>query len=160
MMNIKVLCVGKLKEAYWRDATAEYQKRLNKYCLLQIDDVKEARLSENASPAEETAAKDEEGRSILKRVKKDDYVIALDIAGKQVDSETLAAQINQLGIDGKSDVVFVIGGSIGLSSAVLGRADASVSLSDLTFPHQMVRIILLEQVYRSFKIIRNETYHK
>jgi len=159
-MNITILCIGKLKEQYWAEAVLEYRKRLSKYCSLSIDELKEARLSENASKAEEEAAKAEEGNTILKRIKKEDYVIALEITGKQYDSETLAGHINQLAVSGKSNLVFIIGGSIGLSKDVLSRADEHLSFSALTFPHQMMRVIFLEQIYRVFKIIRNEKYHK
>lgn len=160
MMNIKIICIGKLKESYWVDAMKEYSKRLSKYCVLTIDELKEDRLPENASKAEELAVKDAEGKSILKQIKKEAYVIALEILGKELTSEALAEKVNLLGIEGKSDVVFIIGGSLGLSEEVLKRADFRLSFSKMTFPHQMMRVILLEQIYRSFKIIKNEAYHK
>jgi 23S rRNA (pseudouridine1915-N3)-methyltransferase len=159
-MNITVICIGKLKETYWADAIKEYSKRLSKYCTLAINELKEEKMPENASNAEEIAVKDAEGKSILKQIKKDAYVIALEIKGKELTSEALSEKIEDLGILGKSDLVFVIGGSIGLSDEVLARADLRLSFSKMTFPHQMMRVILLEQIYRSFKIIRNETYHK
>lgn len=159
-MNITIVCVGKLKEKYWTDAAQEYSKRLSKYCTLVINELKEEKSPDNASNAEEMAVKEAEGKSILKQIKKDAYVIALEIQGKELTSEALSEKIESLGIAGKSDLVFLIGGSIGLSEEVLARADYRLSFSKMTFPHQMMRVVLLEQIYRSFKIIRNETYHK
>lgn len=159
-MNITVVCIGKLKERYWTEAVQEYSKRLGKYCTLTINELKEEKAPDNASAAEETAVKDAEGKSILKHIKKEAYVIVLEIQGKELASEDLAEKIRSLGISGKSDLIFVIGGSLGLSEEVLTRADFRLSFSKMTFPHQMMRVVLLEQIYRSFKIIRNEAYHK
>ena len=159
-MNITVIAIGKLKEQYWRDAVAEYSKRLGAYCKLHIVELKESPLPANPSKADEEAVKKAEGAEILNKIAKDDYVITLEIKGKSLCSEELAEKIERLGIDGKSSVVFVIGGSLGLSPEVSGRADFKLSFSAMTFPHQMMRVILLEQVYRSFKIIRKENYHK
>jgi 23S rRNA (pseudouridine1915-N3)-methyltransferase len=159
-MNINVICIGKLKEKYWRDAVAEYQKRLTRYCSITINELKEDRLPDNASRAEEEKVKENEGHSILKAVLDDAYVIALDVRGREMSSEKLAEKIETLGIEGRSNVAFIIGGSLGLSAEVLSRADMRLSFSEITFPHQMMRVILLEQVYRSFKIIKNEAYHK
>ena len=147
-MNITILCVGKLKEKYWRDAEAEYSKRLKRFVNLQITELKESLLPANASPADEAAVKEAEGEAILAKI-----LIGLS-------STQLSAKIEELGLQGKSSIVFVIGGSLGLSPAVSRRADFKLSFSAMTFPHQMMRIILLEQVYRSFKIIRHEAYHK
>ncbi len=160
MLNITVLCVGKLKEKYWTDACAEYSKRLGAYCVIKTDEVKEARLADNAGAAEEQAVIVAEGREILKKIKRDDYVITLEIKGKELDSEQLASKLDLLATDGKSSIVFVIGGSLGLSAEVSARSDFKLSFSKMTFPHQMMRVILLEQVYRAFKINRNEKYHK
>lgn len=159
-MNITVVCIGKLKERYWTEAVQEYSKRLSKYCTLTINELKEEKASDNASAAEESAVKDAEGRNILKQIKKEAYVIALEIQGREMTSEALSEEIRSLGIEGKSDLVFIIGGSLGLSDEVLARADFRLSFSKMTFPHQMMRVVLLEQIYRSFKIIRNEPYHK
>ena len=159
-MNITVLAVGKLKEKYWQDAVKEYSKRLGKYCRLQITEVKESLLRGNPSTADEEAVKVAEGREILGKIKSSDYVITLEIGGRALSSTELAKQIDDLGITGKSSVVFVIGGSLGLSEEVSKRADFKLSFSAMTFPHQMMRVILLEQIYRSFKIIKNEAYHK
>lgn len=159
-MNITVVCIGKLKEKYWTDAVNEYMKRLSAYCSIKIDELKEARLPDNASPAEEEAVREAEGKEILKHISKDDYVITLEIKGNAVTSEQLADKVKALGLDGRSNIVFVIGGSLGLSAAVSQRSDYKLSFSKMTFPHQMMRVILLEQVYRAFKINRNEKYHK
>ncbi len=159
-MNITIVCIGKLKERYWTEAVQEYDKRLSKYCTIAINELREEKSPDNPSEAEEAAVKEAEGKSILKQIKKDAYVIALEIQGKEMTSEALSEKIHNLGISGKSDVVFVIGGSLGLSDEVLTRADFRLSFSKMTFPHQMMRVVLLEQIYRSFKIMRNEPYHK
>lgn len=159
-MNITILTVGKLKEKYWRDAVTEYAKRLGSYCRLQIIEIKESPLPANASAADEEAVKAAEGADILNRIKPADYVVTLEIKGKPFSSEDLAAHMDRLAVTGKSSIVFIIGGSLGLSTEVSRRADLKLSFSAMTFPHQMMRVILLEQIYRSFKIIRNETYHK
>ncbi len=159
-MNINIVCIGKLKEKYWSDAISEYSKRLGRYCTLQIKELKEDRLHDNASAAEEQAVKVNEGKSILKAISDNSYVIALDVKGKQLSSEQLADKIEGLAVDGRSNIDLIIGGSLGLSEEVLKRADFRLSFSPMTFPHQMMRVILLEQIYRSFKIIKNETYHK
>ena len=159
-MNIKIIAIGKLKEKYWQEAVKEYSKRLGAYCSLEIVELKESLLRANASAADEEAVKRAEGEEILNRIRKTDYVITLEIKGKSLTSEALSEKIEQLGIDGHSDVAFVIGGSLGLSPQVSQRADFKLSFSAMTFPHQMMRVILLEQIYRSFKIMRNEAYHK
>ena len=159
-MNVTILAVGKLKEKYWRDAIAEYSKRLKSYCNLQIIEIKESPLRANPSAADEEAVKIAEGADILNKIKPSDYVITLEIKGKGLSSEALAQKIEALAIDGKSSIVFVIGGSLGLSEEVSSRADFKLSFSAMTFPHQMMRVILLEQIYRSFKINRLEAYHK
>lgn len=159
-MNITVICIGKLKEKYWTAAIDEYSKRLKGYCSLDIIELKEARLPDKAGPAEELAVKEAEGEEILKKIKDNQYVITLEVKGKMLSSEKLAEKIDTLGLEGNSNVVFVIGGSLGLSAAVSKRANFKLSFSEMTFPHQMMRVILLEQVYRAFKINRNEAYHK
>jgi 23S rRNA (pseudouridine1915-N3)-methyltransferase len=146
-MNITILSIGKLKEEYWTAASAEYVKRLGKYCTLQIDELKES-------------GPQTEGAVILRRIKKEDFVIALDISGVALDSASLAGKIENLAISGKSRVVFIIGGSDGLSGEVIKNADFRLSFSKMTYPHQLMRVILLEQLYRCFKIINNEKYHK
>ena len=157
-MNIKIICVGKLKEEYWRSASTEYLKRLSSYCQIEVVELKEYKIK-GEGPAAEAQVKEEEGKDILSKIDKE-YVITLEIQGKKLSSEGLSEKINTLALSGKGDVIFVIGGSLGLSPEVSKRADMKLSFSDMTFPHQMMRVILLEQIYRSFKIIRNETYHK
>ena len=159
-MKIKIISVGKLKERYWQEASAEYMKRLSAYCDPEIIEIRESQLRANSSSADEEAVRIEEGREILKRIRPEDHVITLEIKGKSLDSEELARKLDNLGISGRSSVAFVIGGSLGLSREVSGRADMKLSFSAMTFPHQMMRVILLEQIYRSFRIIRGETYHK
>ena len=159
-MNITVITVGKLKERYFREAVEEYSTRLSKYCKLEIAEVPDEKAPENLSPAQELQIIQKEGQGILKHVKEDAYVIALAIQGKQLSSEGLAEFINNLGIKGRSNIAFVIGGSLGLSDEVLRRADYKLSFSPMTFPHQLMRVVLLEQVYRGFRIIKGEPYHK
>ena len=159
-MNITIICIGKLKERYWTEAVEEYSKRLGKYCTLLINELKEERIRDNPSKTEEIAVKEAEGRSILRQIKPGTYVIALEIKGQELTSEKMAKKISNLALEGKSEIIFIIGGSLGLSEEVLNRADFRLSFSKMTFPHQMMRVILLEQIYRSFKIIKNEPYHK
>ncbi len=150
-MQIKILCVGKLKEKYWQDAVAEYKKRLTPYAKLEIQEIKESRSDDIC----------EEGENILDKLSPEDYVIALAIKGKKFASEEFSAQIEKIMADGsKKATVFIIGGSQGLADEVLKRANLEISFSAMTFPHQMMRVILLEQVYRAFKIMKNEPYHK
>ena len=159
-MRIRIVCIGKLKERYWSEAVEEYSKRLSRYCELEIVQLKEARLPDKASLADEQNVIFEEGQSILKNIKEGSQVITLEIKGKELSSEGLSAYLGELQLEGKSDLTIVIGGSLGLSEQVSARADFKLSFSRMTFPHQMMRVILLEQVYRAFKILRNETYHK
>lgn len=159
-MNITIIGVGKLKEKYLKEAVSEYSKRLSKYCKLDIIEVSDEKAPENMSQAEEESVKDKEGQAILKYVKSDTYVIALVIEGKMLTSEAFADFINELGIKGKSNIAFIIGGSLGLSGEVIKRADFKLSFSPMTFPHQLMRMILMEQIYRGYRIIKGEPYHK
>ena len=159
-MDINIICIGKLKERYWEDAVAEYSKRLKPYCQLAIIELKESRLKANAGPAEEEEVKVNEGKDILTHISQQDFVVTLEIKGKKLSSEKLAEKMADLALEGHSTIDFVIGGSLGLSHDVSARADYKLSFSDMTFPHQMMRVILLEQIYRSFKINRHEAYHK
>lgn len=159
-MRIDICCVGKIKEKYFKDAIAEYQKRLGRYSKLSILEVADEKTIEGASEALERQIKDKEGERLLKVLKDDSYVVALAIDGKKYDSVGLAKQLEMLAVEGKSHLQFVIGGSLGLSEQVLKRADLKLSFSDLTFPHQLMRVILLEQIYRSYRIINKEPYHK
>ncbi|MGB7606133.1 MAG: 23S rRNA (pseudouridine(1915)-N(3))-methyltransferase RlmH [Lutisporaceae bacterium] len=159
-MNITVVSVGKLKEKYLKEAIQEYAIRLTKYCKMDIVEVSDEKAPEDMSAAMEAAVRYKEGQAILKQLRDDTYVIALAIQGKQLSSEKFADMIHDLGLRGKSNIAFVIGGSIGLSEEVLKRADYHLSFSAMTFPHQLMRVILLEQVYRGFRIIKGEPYHK
>jgi len=159
-MKITVITVGKLKESYWREAIGEYSKRLSRYAKLEIIEVQDEKTPDSASETEETLIKDREGERILAKIRDDAYVMTLEIKGRKLSSEALADKIDKLGIGGVSHLVFVIGGSLGLSRAVMDRSDYALSFSDMTFPHQMMRVILLEQIYRSYRIINHEPYHK
>lgn len=159
-MKITLVAVGKIKEKFFEDAISEYRKRLSRYCKMEIIQVADEKTPDGAGEALESQIKDKEGERILASIKDGSYVIALAIEGKMMNSEELAAKIENLGISGTSQIVFVIGGSLGLSSKVMARADFSLSFSRMTFPHQLMRVILLEQVYRSYRIIQGEPYHK
>ena len=159
-MKIKLICVGKLKEKYLDDGIKEYLKRISAYSDIEVIEVADERIPENPSLAEETIVKSKEGRRILDKVKQDDYMILLDVQGKELDSIQFAERIEDCMINGKSTMDFVIGGSLGHGEDVLTRANARISFSQMTFPHQLMRLILVEQIYRAFKIIRHETYHK
>ena len=159
-MKITILTVGKIKEKYLKDAIAEYAKRLSRYCKLEIVEVADEKTRENASQVLETQIRDKEAERLMKYIREDAYVITLEIKGKQLTSEELSEKINQLGIQGKSHIIFVIGGSIGLGDEILKRSDYALSFSKMTFPHQLMRVILLEQIYRSYRIINGEPYHK
>ena len=159
-MKITLITVGKIKEEYLRDAIAEYSKRLSRYCKLEIIEVTDEMTPDHASDVVENTIRDKEAERIMKYVKEDTYVITLEINGKLLSSEELSAKINQLGIQGTSHITFIIGGSIGLGKEVLARSDYALSFSKMTFPHQLMRVILLEQIYRSYRIINGEPYHK
>ncbi len=159
-MKITIIGVGKIKESFFREAVAEYEKRLGRYCKLEICEVADEKTPDGASAAVEDAIKEKEADRILSRLTEDSYVIILDIGGKRFDSVAFGKKIEQLGISGKSHLVFVIGGSLGLHEKVKNRADMAVSFSDMTFPHQLMRVILLEQIYRGYRIVKGEPYHK
>lgn len=159
-MQLEILAVGKLKERYLKQGAEEYLKRLRPYARVNVVEVPEEKPTGSLSAAEETRIKEREGERILTRLHPDTHVIALAIEGDSLSSEELAGYINRLATYGQSRLSFIIGGSVGLSPDVLDRADRLLSFSKMTFPHQLIRLILLEQLYRSFKIIRGETYHK
>lgn len=159
-MKITLIAVGKIKEKYLKDAIAEYSKRLSRYCKLEIVEVANEKTPDNASDTVEDAIRDKEGERILKYIKEDAYVITLEIAGKMLTSEEMAEEIEKLGVQGTSHIIFIIGGSIGLGREILKRSDYALSFSKMTFPHQLMRVILLEQIYRSYRIINHEPYHK
>lgn len=159
-MKITIVSVGKIKEAFYRDAIAEYSKRLSAYCKFEIKEVADEKTPDGASVELERQIKDREGDKILKALDEKGYCIALAIDGKQYDSVKFAKHMEQLTISGKSHIQFVIGGSLGLSDKVLQKADEKISFSAMTFPHQLMRVILSEQIYRGFRIINHEPYHK
>lgn len=159
-MRITLITVGKIKEKYFTDAIAEYTKRLSKYCQLTAVEVADEKAPETLSDKEMEQIKDKEGERILSKIKDTQYVITLEIKGTQLTSEALSEKIDQLGVSGQSDLVFIIGGSLGLSDLVLKRSNFALSFSKMTFPHQLMKVVLLEQVYRAFRISKGEPYHK
>ena len=160
MMNITVICVGKNKEGFYREALAEYVKRLSKYCKTDIIEVKDEQTPDKAPDSVNENILDIEGERISGKIPDNSYVIATAIEGKKLSSEGFAGLIEDLSVRGISHICFIIGGSLGLSDKVKKRADMLLSFSDMTFPHGLMRVILAEQIYRSFRIIKNEPYHK
>lgn len=163
-MKISIVCVGKIKEKFYRDAIAEYEKRLSRYCRLEIIEVADEKTPDNASEIVEAQIKEKEAERMLSRmekyVKEGAFVCALAIDGKQLDSVELSEKIERLGISGTSHIIFLIGGSLGMADVLLRMADMKLSFSRMTFPHQLMRVILLEQIYRAYRIMNNEPYHK
>lgn len=159
-MKITVICVGKIKEDFYRRAVSEYEKRLGRYCRLEIIEVQDEKTPDSAGSAVEEQIKEKEAARILRYVKEDAHVITLEIQGEKPDSVAFADQLNQLAIQGKSHIQFIIGGSLGLHHSVSEAAHQAVSFSNMTFPHQLMRVILLEQIYRGYRIIKKEPYHK
>lgn len=159
-MKITMITVGKIKEKYFTMAIQEYAKRLQAYCRLEIIQVADERTPDKSSDHENQLIKEKEAERILRSIKEDAYVITLEIQGKQLSSEQLANKIQDLGVQGNSHICFIIGGSLGLHVSVCQRADFALSFSEMTFPHQLMRVILLEQIYRSFRIIHHQPYHK
>lgn len=159
-MKITLVTVGKIKEKFYGDAISEYSKRLSRYCKLEIIQVADEKTPDHASEGTERQIKEKEGERILANIKEGAYVIALAIEGVMFNSVELSEKIRFLGVGGTSQIVFVIGGSLGLSDAVMSRADFRLSFSKMTFPHQLMRVILLEQIYRGFRIMNGEPYHK
>lgn len=160
MSNIKILCVGKIKEKFYRDAIAEYEKRLSRYCKLSIIEVADEKTPDRSTETEELLIKEKEAARLRSHIRDNDYVIALAIDGKSFDSVAFAEHLGQLAVSGKSNLVFVIGGSLGLHPSILSQCDELLSFSAMTFPHQLMRVILLEQLYRSYRIQNHEPYHK
>lgn len=159
-MNISIICVGRVKEKYLRQGMDEYMKRLTSYAKVEIMEVPDEKAPENLSENEMEQIKEREGKRILAKIAPDAYVIALAIEGKQKSSEQLAESLDKLATYGNSKISFIIGGSLGLSDEILTRANEQLSFSQMTFPHQLMRLILLEQIYRAFRIIKGEPYHK
>ncbi len=159
-MKITIACVGRIKEKFYRDAVAEYEKRLSRYCKLEILEVADEKTPDGAGAALEEQIREKEGRRLLEKIREDAFVCSLEIEGKRLTSEGFAGWMEGLAVKGTSHIVFVIGGSLGLHESVRRRADMALSFSDMTFPHQLMRVILAEQVYRAFRIIQGAPYHK
>ena len=159
-MKITLVCVGKIKEAFYRAAVEEYGKRLSRYCRLEILEVADEKIPDGASRAQEEQIKAREGGRILEKIRDDALVCTLEIGGRRFSSEEFAGWLEKAAIGGTGHIVFVIGGSLGLHESVVRRADLHLSFSDMTFPHQLMRVILAEQIYRAFRIIQGEPYHK
>jgi 23S rRNA (pseudouridine1915-N3)-methyltransferase len=157
---IRIICVGHLKETFWKEAVKEYQKRLSRWVRIEISETDDEKTSERLSPVEAESIRNREDERLVKRMPKGSYFIALDLQGKKQDSENFADMLQQLMLKGKSMICIVIGGSLGLSKELLSHADMRLSFSDMTFSHQIMRPILMEQLYRAFKIIHGEPYHK
>ena len=159
-MKKTILAVGKCKERYWLDAIREYEKRLSRYCRLELLEVADEKTPDGAGENLNRQILDKEGKRLLAKIAEDDFVITLEIQGKMPDSVELSQRLEQWGVQGKSSLVFLIGGSLGLSEEVRKRSNYALSFSRLTFPHQMMRVILLEQIYRAYRIMNGEPYHK
>ncbi|MBO6106326.1 MAG: 23S rRNA (pseudouridine(1915)-N(3))-methyltransferase RlmH [Stomatobaculum sp.] len=159
-MNITVITVGSLKEKFWKDACAEYAKRLSAYCRLTVTEVKDEKTPEGCPPAMEEKIREKEGKRILEKLKDRGLTIVLEIRGDRFDSISFSKAHERWETEGRGDLTFIIGGSLGLSQEVLAKADRKISFSDMTFPHQLMRVILLEQLYRSYRIRNGEPYHK
>ena len=160
MISINIVCVGKIKEQYFTDAIQEYSKRLKRYCKLEIAEVADEKTLEGASPREAELIRQKEGERMKKYIKEGAYLISLAIEGKQYSSEAFSEKLQRLGVSGESHIIFMIGGSIGLSEDILRSSNELLSFSKMTFPHQLMRVILLEQIYRAYRIMHGEPYHK
>lgn len=159
-MKISILCVGKIKEKFYREAVEEYSKRLSRYCRMEILETADEMTPEGAGAALEEQIRKKEGERLLSRIKEEAFVVTLEIKGKKMDSVEFSRVLEQAGIRGKSHIQFVVGGSLGLHESVSARADLKLSFSDMTFPHQLMRVILCEQIYRGYRIMNGEPYHK
>lgn len=159
MLTINILCVGKIKENYLKDAISEYSKRLSKYCKLEITELPDEKIPEKLNDKTASNIKEKESDNLISHIKKDSYVICLDLKGKEVSSEEFSKQIDNLSLT-TSHITFIIGGSLGLTERILSLSDYKICFSKMTFPHQLIRLFLLEQIFRGFKISNNETYHR
>ncbi len=159
MLSIDIVCVGKLKETYLKDAVTEYEKRLSKYCHITVTELADEKLPNKLNDSIISEIKQKEATKILEHIKKDSYVICLDLTGKQLSSEEFSKKIDDIGLNFNSSVTFVIGGTLGLTNQVLTRSNEKLCFSKMTFPHQLIRVFLLEQLFRAFKISKGETYH-
>ena len=160
MVTINILCVGKIKEKFFREAIEEYSKRLSKYCNLNIIEVGDNKIPDKINENIEKNIKDEEASKILNQIKKDTYLISLDLNGKEYDSIEFSNKLSKLTVEGNSNITFVIGGSLGISNEIIKISKEKICFSKMTFPHQLIRVFLLEQIFRSFKIANGETYHR
>lgn len=159
MVHINIICVGKLKETYLKQAVEEYSKRLKKYCDLEIIEINDEQLPNKIKESIIEQVKEKECKKIIENIKSDSYVIPLDLRGKQYTSEEFSEKIDNIQVQGYSNITFIVGGTLGLTQEVLNRANETICFSKMTFPHQLIRVFLLEQVFRGFKISKNETYH-
>lgn len=159
MVSINVICVGKLKEKYLKDAVLEYSKRLSKYCNLNIIEISDEKLPNKINNSIIDEIKEKECRKILNNIKKDSYIISLDLKGKEYSSEEFSTKIQDITIKGFSSITFIIGGTLGITNEILNKSNELICFSKMTFPHQLIRVFLLEQLFRGFKILNNETYH-
>lgn len=159
-MNIKVIAVGKIKEKYIQEGIKEFTKRLSRYCILDILEIEDEKAPENLSEKEMEIVKKKEGERILAKIPQNSFIISLEIMGKQLSSEQLSKKIDDLMVNGVNDICFIIGGSLGLSEEITNKSNFKLSFSEMTFPHQLMRLILLEQIYRTFRIMKGEPYHK
>lgn len=160
MLHINIVCIGKLKEKYLQDALTEYSKRLSKYCILNIIELPDEKLPLNINPSLISQIKDKEANNILSHLPKNSYILALDLKGKQYSSEDFSKKITDISLNSFSNITFIIGGTLGLSNEVLNNSNELISFSKMTFPHQLIRIFLLEQIFRAFKISNHEIYHR
>lgn len=159
MLNINVVCVGKMKESYLREATQEYSKRLSKYCNLKVVELPDEKLPSKLYNSQILEIKEKESKKIISSIKNDSYVICLDLKGKEMTSEDFSKKMEDISLRFNSTITFVIGGTLGMSDELLEKADETICFSKMTFPHQLIRVFLLEQIFRAFKIAKNETYH-
>ena len=160
MLHINIICVGKLKEKYLQDALSEYSKRLSKYCNLNIIELPDEKLPNNLNDSLINQIKQKESNNILSHIERGSYVLALDLKGKQFSSEEFSQKITNISLNSSSNITFIIGGTLGLDENVLKNSNELICFSKMTFPHQLIRIFLLEQIFRAFKISNNETYHR
>lgn len=159
-MNISILCVGKLKESYWRDAVAEYAKRLSKYCKLEIIEVEDEKNPDKSTARTDKQCMEKEMERLKRYIRGNTYLISMAIEGRKTDSVGFANHISELQVRGESDITFLIGGSLGIASELKQQSRELISFSDMTFPHQVMRVLLLEQIYRAYRILNHEPYHK
>lgn len=159
MLNIQIICIGKLKEKYLKDAISEYSKRLQKYCNLTITELPDEKLPNKLNESIIQEIKNKESSKIIQNIKKDSYIFSLDLKGKQFSSEEFSQKIENIALNENSHITFIIGGTLGLTDAVLNSSNEKICFSKMTFPHQLIRVFLLEQLFRAFKISKNETYH-